>query len=143
MGIPVVETTSLSLPPTRTWSVTWLADGVVCATCFAYTGASRHMRTMTRKSAPKASVTLLRLSRRHASWYGPMPGGACSSGRTSVENSLPAVSSVAMGMDARPVTRAGRCRLLVVELQARPVVAVERREDGRPEIDPVAEELRR
>src|SRR3954463_3179148 len=142
IGMPCVETTSLSLPPTRTWSVTWFSAGVVCATCFAYTGASRHMRTMTRKSAPKASATLLRLSRRHASSYGPMPGGACSSGRTSVENSVPAVSSVAMGLGARPVVPGGPLSLLVVELEARPVVAVHGVEDRRPEVDPVAEELR-
>ena len=63
---------------------------------------------------PKPSATLSRFSRRQASAYGPMPGGACSSGRTaeaSAENSVPVVSVVATrARPARVGARAGPCR---------------------------------
>src|SRR3954454_844190 len=78
-----------------------------------------------------------------------MPGGACSSGRappTSWVNSVPAVSAVAMRGMARPGSVPGRAidrwLLAAVELEAWQVVAVGRMEDGGPEVQPVAEELR-
>jgi hypothetical protein len=56
VGIPSVDTTLTFLPPTLTTSVTWLAFGPVCATCFAYTGARKQARQMARKIAPATSA---------------------------------------------------------------------------------------
>ena len=71
MGMPSGDTTSRVCPPMLTVSVMWLSAGPVCATSRAYSGAARHMATITRNTVPKASAVRSRRSRRNASLYGP------------------------------------------------------------------------
>ena len=63
-----------------------------------YTGARKQRMTISRKSAPKASATLLRRSRRQASWYGPIPGGSSPSSAT--RRSSASMGWTAMGVGA-------------------------------------------
>src|SRR4051794_31504699 len=170
MGRPVELTTSVFLPLMTTDPLTLLSVGPMCAMRCAYTGASRHIATSTRKSAPDASATLLRRSRRAASRYGPTPatGGppgdstaiwsACASAPRIVpgsaipvaELSAPAPRPDWAGCDAidgdcgagARARSANVLRRALLQLQARDVVAVRRVEDRRPEVELVREELR-
>src|SRR5256885_4402235 len=61
---------------------------------------------MTRNTPPKNNDTLLRRSRRAASFHGPKPGGSSipspsSSSASPVENSVPVAEVVAIGVKAR------------------------------------------
>src|ERR1700742_1835942 len=71
IALPLGSTTSLTSPPSRSFSRVWVVFGPVWATWSAQTGASRQQIRITKKTARAKSANLLRRRRRHAIAQGP------------------------------------------------------------------------
>ena len=67
IGTPTALMAYNVLPWPRLIGPVTMVSGPMWATSLAYTGASRHMTTITRKMKPKNIATRLRRRRRHAS----------------------------------------------------------------------------
>src|SRR5215472_13390557 len=80
--------TGTTLPPTTVWPFRLGGNGFTCATSCAYSGAARHITTISRNRPSAASAMWLRRSRLAASAHGlrpttpdccPAPASTCSS----------------------------------------------------------------
>ena len=98
IGTPSGATTYFDLAPSLSVPVRLLVSGSVCATWFAHSGAASEIVTSTRNSAPNASATLFRRSRRSASRYGPtavVPSRSAASANPAVSNANSVAGSMA------------------------------------------------